>query len=118
MITRRGRKVTRGPIVVHAWRDVAGGDARAGFVVGKKVGNAVVRNRVRRRLREQVRARLDGLPAGELIIVRALPPAATATSAEFGRALDGALGALAAAPARRGSSARARDAVPERGERR
>ncbi|WP_341854068.1 ribonuclease P protein component [Brachybacterium sp. GPGPB12] len=35
-----------------------------GFVVSKKIGNAVVRNRVTRRLREIVRPHLETLPAG------------------------------------------------------
>ncbi len=48
---------------------------RVGFVVSKAVGNAVVRNRVKRRLRHLV-ATLDA-PAGARVVVRALPPAAT-----------------------------------------
>lgn len=66
---------------------------RAGFVVSKAVGNAVVRHRVSRRLRHLVADRLDGLPAGAALVVRALPPAADASSAELGRDLDSALGA-------------------------
>jgi len=70
--------------------------ARAGFVVSKAVGNAVVRNRVRRRLRELVRPHLSGLPAGASLVVRALPPAASATSATLGADLDAALAAAQA----------------------
>ena len=44
-----------------------------GFVVSKKIGNAVVRNRVTRRLREIVRPHLETLPAGSAIVLRALP---------------------------------------------
>jgi ribonuclease P protein component len=65
--------------------------ARAGFVVSKAVGNAVVRNRVRRRLRHLCAARMDALPAGSILVIRALPPAAQADSALLGRELDGAL---------------------------
>ena len=36
-------------------RDAAEADARFGFTVTKKMGNAVVRNRIRRRLKEAVR---------------------------------------------------------------
>lgn len=107
-MTRSGRRITRGPIVVHLRVNggsgerarvtdgpaLAGGEPRAGFVVGRKVGNAVVRNRVRRRLREQMRTRLPRVPRGGLVIVRALPPAATASSADLGHALDSALRAL------------------------
>lgn len=65
--------------------------ARAGFVVSKAVGNAVVRNRVRRRLRHLCAERLAVLPAGSILVVRALPPAAEADSALLGRELDAAL---------------------------
>lgn len=64
---------------------------RAGFVVSKAVGNSVVRHRVARRLRHLVADRLGTLPPGATLVVRALPPAATASSAELGADLDGAL---------------------------
>lgn len=48
---------------------------RVGFIVSKAVGNAVVRNRVKRRLREIMRVRLEGLDPGCLFVVRALPQA-------------------------------------------
>ncbi|MEZ0094186.1 ribonuclease P protein component [Streptacidiphilus sp. EB129] len=69
---------------------------RAGFVVSKAVGPAVVRNRVKRRLRHLVAARLAVLPPGSLIVVRALPPAGTADYADLERDLDSALRKLAA----------------------
>ncbi len=90
-LSRNGRRVRSGPIVVHSLSTGGDGLARAGFVVGRKVGKAVVRNRVRRRLREQVRARLSDLGPGTLVLVRALPDAATASSAELGLALEVAL---------------------------
>ena len=68
--------------------------ARAGFVVGRTVGGAVVRNRVRRQLRHLVRDRLpqlDELMPRAQLVVRALPPAATATSAQLAADLDAAL---------------------------
>ncbi|MET0765358.1 MAG: ribonuclease P protein component [Blastococcus sp.] len=52
--------------------------ARAGFVVGKAVGNSVVRHRVTRRLRAVVRDELHRLPPGADLVVRARPEAATA----------------------------------------
>jgi ribonuclease P protein component len=87
---RRGRRSGRSHLVVHL--DVAGSDVpRAGFVVSKAVGNAVVRHRVTRRLRHVVAPRLATLPAGARLVVRALPPSATASSAELAGDLDGAL---------------------------
>lgn len=69
----------------------AGAPARAGFVVSKAVGNAVYRNRVRRRLRHLVAARLEVLPAGSTLVVRALPAAAGWSSTALGRDLDACL---------------------------
>jgi ribonuclease P protein component len=75
-------------LVVHVWSDTTTAPARAGFVVGKVVGPAVVRNLVRRRLRHLVAARLDRLQPGTLLVVRATPPAASASYAALGDALD------------------------------
>jgi ribonuclease P protein component len=62
---------------------MSAGPPRVGLVVGKSVGNAVVRNRVKRRLRHQVSSLLPLLPPGTSVVLRALPPAAIATSAEL-----------------------------------
>jgi ribonuclease P protein component len=67
-----------------------------GFVVGKGVGPSVVRHRVSRRLRAEMAQRLPQLPPGSGTVVRALPPAAAATSTELGSDLDAALARLAA----------------------
>ncbi|MDH6703673.1 MULTISPECIES: ribonuclease P protein component [unclassified Kitasatospora] len=106
---KRGRRAGRPLLVVHLSRDgdpkgqtdrtsdsrphVAEGtpSARAGFVVSKAVGPAVVRNLVKRRLRHLVRDRLSRLPAGSLIVVRALPQAASASYQDLERDLDAAL---------------------------
>ncbi|GGO86201.1 hypothetical protein GCM10012280_21750 [Wenjunlia tyrosinilytica] len=73
--------------------------ARAGFVVSKAVGPAVVRNLVKRRLRHLVRERLRLLPPGSLIVVRALPGAGVAEYTELARDLDAALQRLLPAKA-------------------
>lgn len=52
---------------------------RAGFVTSKRVGGAVVRNRVRRRLREVVRQHQHHLRGGIWCVVIARPAAARAT---------------------------------------
>jgi ribonuclease P protein component len=61
--------------------------ARAGFVVGKAVGNSVVRHRVTRQLRALVRSELDRLPPASDLVVRARPEAAAAGSAVLRRDL-------------------------------
>ena len=75
---------------------------QVGFVVGKTVGNAVTRNRVRRRLRHLAAAELPGTPEPVRIVVRALPRAATAPDevpADFASAWPQALSRLARRPA-------------------
>jgi len=96
---RRGRRAGRTRLVAHAQVVATEGTAptgtpRVGFVVSRAVGGAVVRNRVARRLRHLVRPRLGQLPAGTLLVLRALPPAAGATSAELAQDLDAVLGRL------------------------
>ncbi|SOD63750.1 ribonuclease P protein component [Streptomyces zhaozhouensis] len=95
---RRGRRAGRPHLVVHLTEGsdphVAEGTPpppRAGFVVSKAVGNAVARHRVQRRLRHLVRARLSDLPAGSLVVVRALPGAERAAFDQLARELDAAL---------------------------
>jgi ribonuclease P protein component len=95
---RRGRRAGRPLLVVHLFRapdpHEAGGPvppARAGFVVSKAIGGAVVRNLVKRRLRHLIRDRLASLPAGSLVVVRALPGAGEAGHDQLSRDLDTAL---------------------------
>ena len=77
-------------LVVHATSTDAraGQPPRVGFVVPRAVGGAVVRNRTKRRLRALLAARLDNLPAGLDVVVRANPAAGAATSRELEEALD------------------------------
>jgi ribonuclease P protein component len=70
----------RSTLVVHAAR-TAGDGVHVGFVVGKPVGPAVVRNRVKRRLRHLAAAQVDQTPGGVDVVVRALPAAAAARDA-------------------------------------
>lgn len=111
---RAGRRAGRGSLVVHLHTPAAvpapsvpttsepvrdGGQpapARAGFVVPRAVGGAVVRNRVRRRLRHLVRERIADLPAGAVLVVRALPGAGDASYSQLGLSLDAALAATRA----------------------
>ena len=75
---------------VHAV-DGAAQPTRAGFVVSRAVGSAVVRNTVRRRLRHLMAASLDRVPPGSRVVVRALPASAAATYDQLGDALRRAL---------------------------
>ena len=102
---RRGRRAGSRCLVVHLFEvDSATSTAAVGFVVSKAVGASVVRHRVTRRLRALVRARHERVPIGAQVVVRALPAAATATSAQLAADLDRCLDRLLASP---GSPARA-----------
>ena len=86
-VIRRGLRAGRPSVVVHACRraERAGEPARVGFVVSKAVGNAVVRNRVKRRLRAMTRTTLTERPEPVTAtdwVVRALPPAAYSADLE------------------------------------
>ena len=102
-VMRRGSRAGRRRLVVHALpaSDPPAHTARAGFVVSKAVGNSVVRHSVSRRLRHLVADRLGTVPDGSSLVIRALPPAAKASSAELGADLDAALRRLRLLPDRR-----------------
>lgn len=91
LAVRRGARTGRPTLVVHLLLSAGTDPATVGFAVSRAVGPAVVRNRVKRRLRHLVAARLGTLPPGARLVVRALPPAATASSAELAADLDAAL---------------------------
>jgi ribonuclease P protein component len=92
---RGGRRASRGSVVVHFIPPAGTGDqpVKAGFVVSKAVGGAVLRNKVRRRLRHIVAARLAQLPAGSSLVVRALPSAAAVGYPAMEKDFDDALAA-------------------------
>jgi ribonuclease P protein component len=103
-VVRSGRRVGRPTMVLHylPQRPPAPGGPepsagpRAGFVVGRAVGNSVVRHRVTRRLRAVVRDQLDRLPGTADLVVRARPEAATAPSRQLARDLRSGLDRLLA----------------------
>ncbi|RRD46126.1 ribonuclease P protein component [Tessaracoccus sp. OH4464_COT-324] len=76
---REGKAAAARMVVVHVRRPATQNPlevTRVGFVVSKKVGNAVQRNRVKRRLRHIARELRSPFVAD--VVVRALPGAATA----------------------------------------
>jgi ribonuclease P protein component len=104
-VVRSGRRAGRPTMVLHLLperpeqvRAVTGAPPpsgpRAGFVVGKAVGNSVVRHRVTRRLRAVVAGELHRLPASADLVVRARPEAARAVSAVLHRDLVAGLDRL------------------------
>ncbi len=78
---RSGGKSWANPLLALRYRPNGLDETRFGFSVGKRVGNAVVRNRVKRRLRECVRQTL--LKNGWDLVFMARQPAAQASYQEL-----------------------------------
>jgi ribonuclease P protein component len=87
---RAGRSLLSGRLLTRE----ADEPARVGFIVGRQVGPAVVRNRVKRRLRHLARGHLGSLPRGSLLVLRANPRAATARQEDLAAELDLVIAAL------------------------
>lgn len=89
-VRRRGRSAS-GPLFALYVLPVRPPDIRVGFSVSKKVGKAVVRNRVKRRLREAVRQELPSIRPGTDLVFIARPSAAEASYWDIAEAVQWAL---------------------------
>lgn len=83
-----GVKVSADCVLALVKPAARGAQTRVGLTVSSKVGNAVVRNRVRRRLRQLFRTRRSELPKGLDMVLIARTSAATAEWPAFVRAFD------------------------------
>lgn len=88
---RRGRSRSRPAFTLYALA-VPGEGRRLGLVCGRRVGGAVVRNRVKRRLREIFRQAPALFRDGLWLVAVARPPVAALS---YDRLRDETLGALA-----------------------
>ena len=86
-VYRHGRSVSTRFLTLYWFqRDESVGDPRLGFAVPKAVGNAVVRNRIKRQLREIVRGRITEVPSTHdyvLVVRQGLPEAAEANGHDW-----------------------------------
>ena len=87
-VVRRGRRSAGANCVTYQLMNPNGGTPRFGFIVAKTVGNAVVRNRIRRRLKAIAHDLAPELPNGLEFVFRALPPAASAPFSELKSELE------------------------------
>ncbi len=80
-VRNEGRTIRGGLLLLGVLEQEAEVKFKLGLVTSKRVGGAVVRNRVRRRLREIVRRRQHEVRAGFWLVLVARPAAARATAA-------------------------------------
>lgn len=76
---RVGRKIGAQHTVLYVIDRHDDSPARFGFIVAKTVGNAVIRNRVRRRLKAASFELLVRVRTGRDVVIRALPSSAGAS---------------------------------------
>ena len=95
---RTGRRAPSPTLVLHILPRDGADPARVGLIVSKRVGGSVVRHQVARRLRAVCAERMAGFLPGDLVVLRALPDGARATSQQLAADLDHAMARL-----RRGS---------------
>jgi ribonuclease P protein component len=97
--TMSGDRVSRPEFVLYH-SDAGRAQPRVGFAVGRRLGGAVVRNRIRRRLREAVRPLIAELAPRDIVIVARDAVAGTRVE-DLGRAImQAASGAGLLRPAR------------------
>jgi ribonuclease P protein component len=101
-MSRRGIPVGRDSIVLKYMR--GDGQCSFAFVVSRKVGNAVVRNKVKRRLRAIVRELLPSVLGGYYYLIIAKPSAAGATFAVLQQEVTGAFDTMKRKSITRGES--------------
>lgn len=87
-VFRRGMRHPMDSMTVSTLITEEGAPARFGFVVTKKVGNAVRRNLVRRRLKAVARELVDSGLTGVDVVARALPASADVDWATLRRELS------------------------------
>lgn len=82
-VREKGRTIRGALLMLGILRVEENEELRFGFVTSKRVGGAVIRNRVRRRLREIVRRHQFAVRPGHWLVIVARASAAKGSSAEL-----------------------------------
>jgi ribonuclease P protein component len=85
---RRVGKFYASPIMVLAFLQNELDHSRFGFVVSKRLGKAVQRNKIKRRMRESARHRLQGIKPGFDLVFIARQPIGQASFTDIDRTLE------------------------------
>ena len=86
LLRERGRTWVGRYIVLSVLTDLESvSESKAGFITGKRIGNAVFRNKIRRRLRAIVYSRFGEVSGGILFVTIARPACREATFVQLDR---------------------------------
>jgi ribonuclease P protein component len=108
-VYRHGRSVANRYLVLYAFPRGDDAEARIGLSVGRRVGGAVERNRIKRLLREGFRAHSPRLPRGHDLVAVARPDARELAQAQ---GLTGVAGAVEELLDKAGLASGERDGTP------
>jgi len=86
-VRERGRRWRSDLLILNALRRASDGPPRFGFVVSRRIGKAVIRNRVKRRLRAVVRRHVAEVTRGYDVVLIARPGSGEASFAALAEAV-------------------------------
>ena len=74
-VTKTGRRTTTNSLIGYFLigdQNQSTKPAKLGLIIGKSVGNSVVRHRIARQVRHAVREQINNLPNGTMLVIRAM----------------------------------------------
>lgn len=85
LVFRKGSSVANRQLVLYVYKNEETKHFRAGISVSKKIGRAVVRNKLKRRLKEIVRLHAQHIPQGVDLVLIVRPQAVQLTYQELAK---------------------------------